>query len=190
MSRILSINNKESEALVIEHLRNGEIAILPCDTIYGIVGMVPISKEKIQAVKGRSETKNFIQLVTLDMALSLSSTHLSELLLSYWPGPLTLIVETKNGGSLALRVPNDPLLQSIITSLNAPIYSSSVNTSNEETIHDFSEIVIKFHDRIPLFLKGSNTQGTVASTILDVRKNPYTLIRSGVVEVSSLLAGK
>lgn len=190
MSRILSISNSETKDIVIEHLKEGNIAIFPCDTIYGIVGIAPLCEQAIRDVKGRNETKPFIQLVTLDMALSISKTDIDKEVLSYWPGPLTLIVTTHTGSSVAIRVPKDPILQSIIGSLNAPLYSSSVNNSEEETLHDFSEMVIRFHDRIPLFIKNNEEQGTVASTILDVRKRPYTLLRKGAVNVSSLLFDK
>ncbi len=187
MSEIISIDDVDSKKIIIETLQAHKIVIMPCDTIYGIVGIVPHSDQRIREVKGRSETKPFIQLVTLEMALKISKTYLPERVLAFWPGPLTLIVESKENLSLAIRVPKDPLLLSIIEELGAPIYSSSVNISGEATLLDFPRMIERFKKDIPLYVKGHNNQGTIASTILDVRTYPYTVIRQGALDVSILV---
>jgi len=184
-----TIESKESSALdtISTVLMNGELVIMPCDTIYGIVGKVDESLNVLKYVKGREETKPFIQLMTLQMAQSLSTTLIQDDILSLWPGPLTVIVQSKqHESSVAIRVPNDPLLLSIIENIGSPVYSSSVNISGEPTLHDFKAMQKRFANNVSLYVKKEDDQGTVASTILDIRTSPYTLIRSGAQDISSL----
>ena len=48
-------------------LSNGGIAVLPTDTVYGFSGLVPVSKQKLIALKKRDVSKNFIQLISLKL---------------------------------------------------------------------------------------------------------------------------
>ena len=49
-----------------ENLKNGNIIIIPTDTVYGFSGIVDsvhFTQEKIKKIKGRDEKKPFIQLI-------------------------------------------------------------------------------------------------------------------------------
>lgn len=187
MSIIMLKQETDSIGLLVEHLSHHRLAIIPCDTIYGIVGSVPDTEKALRMVKGREETKPFIQLVTMDMVKMITKEPLDPLVFSYWPGPLTVIVNNWEGSTTAIRVPADPFLQTVLESLGTPIYSTSVNISGEKAFVQFEEMVARFGDVIPLFVKGDDDQGTIPSTIIDVTKRPYTLLRQGAVDVSDLL---
>lgn len=187
MTRILDINSVDTFDILIRHLKVNKIAIIPCDTIYGIVGLAPITQPKIVAAKNRDNEKQFIELITLRMANEIAKSKLDDKLLKYWPGALTLIVEDSKGVSRAIRVPDDPFLLKLIEELKQPIYSSSVNISNQSYLVDFDEIVAQFDTKIELFIKGPLNKNALPSTILDVRSIPYTLLRVGSVDVKELL---
>lgn len=188
MSSIIPKDAADALDRMVAYLGQGAVAIMPCDTIYGIVGKVPETQHAIQSLKGRDQTKPFIQLATVAMVRLLSRNPLDEKLVAYWPGPLTAIVWDRGGNSLALRVPNDPFLLTIIERLGVPLYSTSVNISGEEPLLQFSEIYQRFCDLVPVFLQGDEEAGTVPSTIIDVRSKPYTLVRKGALDVTELLA--
>lgn len=187
MPTIISKQETDSIGMLVYHLSHHHLAIIPCDTIYGIVGSVPVTEKALRMVKGREETKPFIQLVTAEMVKKISSEPLDPLVFSYWPGPLTVIVNNWEGSTTAIRVPADPFLQTVLESLDKPIFSTSVNVSGEKAFVQFDEMVARFGDVIPLFVKGHDNQGTVPSTIIDVTKRPYTLVRQGAVDVTNLL---
>ncbi len=173
---------------LIQILTKDRVAVMPCDTIYGLVGRVPGSEEALRALKGRDADKPFIELITMEMVDSISETAIPEEWKFLWPGPLTLIVKRKNGsGTVALRVPSDPFLIELIERLGTPLYSSSVNISGEKSLHDFDEIVDAFSCKIDLCIRGSEEQGTVASTIVDLSKETPCLIRQGALDVSDLI---
>ncbi len=190
MSSILSIKKRE-EALdaLLEILGTGKVAIMPCDTIYGLVGKAPESEMALRELKGRDRDKPFIELVTLQMANTLSGTPIPPEWKKLWPGPLTLIVKRAAGnGSVALRVPSDPFLLELIERLGSPLYSSSVNISGEQSLHDFSQILEVFGQRVPLCIEGEKEQGTTASTIVDLSGEEPHLIRQGLLDVTSLVS--
>lgn len=148
MAVIVEKNTDGTAEVLSRHLKSGALAIIPCDTIYGIVGVVPSSESALRTVKGRPETKPFIQLVTLDMAKKIAVKPIPSEFLALWPGPLTVVVESVSGATVAIRVSADTFLQQVLEKVDAPLY-----------------------------VKGDEFQGTVPSTIIDMVKNPYVLIR-------------
>jgi len=100
---------------------------------------------------------------------------------------IPFIVETVYGATVAIRVPADTFLQQVLEKVCAPLNSTSVNVSGEEACTRFDDMVERFGDTIPLYVKGDEFQGTVPSTIIDVVKNTYVLIRKGIVDVSNLI---
>jgi L-threonylcarbamoyladenylate synthase len=188
MQRIIDITDVHAVQEVVSTISKGKLVIMPCDTIYGIVGKVDESYESLMMIKGRPETKPFIMLATLPMVHGISALPIDNLLLSYWPGPITAIVASHSGEGIAVRVPSDPYLLKVLEALNCPVYSTSVNISGEPALLTFSDILTRFYDAVPLMVRGSEIQGTLPSTIIDVREHPYRLIRQGVADVTELIA--
>jgi len=184
---ILNINDVNCVQKVAKHLLENELAIIPCDTIYGIVGVVGKSEHKLRVLKGRGETKYFIELVTLEMAKEIARSPIDENVLAFWPGRLTAIVLDKTNRTKAIRVPNDKFLLQILDLVNSPIYSTSVNLAGEKPYTDFKQMVANFEYDISLFVEGFIAQEAQPSTIIDITTFPYRLIRQGEVDVTSLL---
>ncbi|MDX9809596.1 MAG: L-threonylcarbamoyladenylate synthase [Sphaerochaetaceae bacterium] len=183
------IEKRDNSAIttIVRHLASNDLVIMPCDTIYGIVGGAPQTEIALRTVKGRPEEKPFIQLMTIEMARSMVAEPIDPAIERFWPGALTVILKTKENKDTAIRVPSDPWLIRILEQLGQPIFSSSVNTSGEPALVTLDAILERFNGTVPLIVKGSSDQGTIASTILDATVRPYRLIRQGLVDVSSLL---
>lgn len=188
MSLIISQSEVQSIDRVVAHLLANKLAIMPCDTIYGIVGIAPETEQDLKKIKGREETKPFIQLVTLEMAKTIALEPIDERILQAWPGPLTVIVKNTLGTTTAIRVPADAFLQAILEQIAKPMYSSSVNVAGESPLTSFAAMYERFCKIIPLFVQGNTQQGTTPSTIIDITTTPYRLIRQGVLNVNSLLS--
>ncbi len=164
------------------------MVLLPCDTIYGFVGIVDLSLERLKALKGRNGEKNFIQLVTLDMIFQISRDPIDESLTDLWPGPLTLILNNKWGGTTAIRVPADPFLISLIEELESPLYTTSANRAGEPFLKTFEEIYELFGAEIPLFVKGDMVSEALPSTIVDISGDRYKIVRQGALDISELIS--
>ena len=110
--------------LAVEAINNNRVVGIPTETVYGI-GVSPYSQEavdKIFELKSRDEDKPLSILVSsyYDLQkLDIVST-IPEVVELYWPGPLTIIVETtkefadgvgtKNPFSIGVRVPDLSLI--------------------------------------------------------------------------------
>jgi L-threonylcarbamoyladenylate synthase len=161
------------------------IAILPCDTMYGIVGAVPESEHRIRVVKGRGEDKPFLQLIAdVSWIRSFSDTLISPKLLKYWPGPLTIVIRRRSGDTLAVRVPDSPLLTKLIKSLGKAIYSTSVNRAGEPPLRRIGEIRAEFEDDVDLIVDGGDLPESSASTIVDLSRRPAKILRQGSLIVT------
>jgi len=123
------LNPKEQQT-IINCLNQGEILILPTDTIYGLSGRVDAKlKVKINRLKQADQGKQLIILInSLAMAEGLVKTTPDSLSLLTSSEPTTVIYLSKTTPeqTLALRLVKRPDIQAIIDQ-TGPLYSTSVN---------------------------------------------------------------
>ena len=179
----MHIAKKNTVANILSVLSDDGIVIMPCDTIYGIVGVAPLTEKKIRELKGRGETKPFLMLVRKEWVSRFTDMEICSYLLGLWPGPLTVIVPGFDGCSTALRVPDDDRLQDLLFALNKPLYSTSVNKSACESLYKSDDIEREFGSTVDLFVNEGNMEGGMPSTIIDVSEKPYKLVREGACYV-------
>jgi L-threonylcarbamoyladenylate synthase len=160
----------------------GGVAIMPCDTIYGIVGPAPQSERRLRGLKGRGE-KSFLQLIgSADWLPRFGDLRLPPSLASYWPGPLTIIFPAGQG-TVALRVPADPSLRQLLERLGRPLFSTSVNLSGQPPLWRIGDILGQFEKSVDLVVDAGDLPGRLASTIVDVTRRPFRLLRRGALDL-------
>lgn len=144
-------------------LKNGGVAVIRTDTIYGIVGRADNREtvERIFRIKGRAPEKSPIVLISdpSDMLDTCDASTL-KMLQSYWPGPNSIILPSKDGPawitrgnkSIAYRLPAHAPLQALIRAVG-PLVAPSANPEGllpAETIkqarHYFGESVDYYCD--------------------------------------------
>ena len=108
--------------------KNGEVVIIPTDTVYGFSGIVDenfFTDSKIRKIKGREENKPFIQLISSPSEIfNYTNDFIPQKLIDCWPGALTIIVNDKRGGTTAFRCPGDSWLRKIIEKVGKELYES------------------------------------------------------------------
>jgi L-threonylcarbamoyladenylate synthase len=182
--RVVAAGDPELRALVVRTLRASGLVIMPCDTVYGILGVAPETEARIREVKGRHETKPFIRLIADPGWLAgLASAEPPRAVLELWPGPLTLVLPAPGGGTVAVRLPDDELLRSIMREVARPLYSTSVNRAGEESLRTLSDIVAAFGDRVDVIVDGGDRREAMASTILDLTGRPARVLRQGSLRI-------
>lgn len=197
------INNKQRrDALkrAVEAVLKGELIVFPTDTVYGLGanGFNIESQKRIYRVKGRSYRKPLPFLVgNLEDAQKLASSLPPEsvkILKKLWPGPLTVIFETSRLGkiltggkdSIAIRIPDDPIALKIIKCAGVPIAATSANTSNKRSAVTGKEAVKYLNGRVSIIIDGGRCPLCKESTILDMRRYPWTILREGAIEKNIL----
>jgi len=185
-------SDNNSKELCITALKNNQILILPTDTVYGFSAIVSKDSKtdvRIREIKGRSETKPFIQLIPTPEAIKkYTNQSIPEKLLSYWPGPLTIIVEDlrlqgKEIHTTAFRCPGDKWLRDILSELKEPIYSTSVNRSGNPVLDTQEAIISEFEKEADLIVLDGDKKGAVASTIVTINNGEIKVLREGAVKI-------
>ncbi len=198
---IIKKTDRESVVKVADCLKNGGIAVLPTDTVYGFSAVVDLKnmakKEtdaRIRAIKGRAETKPFIELIARPEDIQkYTADRIPAELLSKWPGPLTVIVTLKddcpldtNLKTVAFRCPGDAWLRNIIDIVGAPIYSTSVNRSGRPVLDAIPAISAEFGNEVDLIVDGGATQkNALPSTIVSVEEGHIKIVRQGATRFSN-----
>lgn len=191
--------DKESVSIIAQYLKQGEIVILPTDTVYGFSGIVDLKSNneifntdaKIRSVKGRSESKPLIQLIANPNDIyNYTDDNIPDFLLDKWPGALTLIVNVKKDSPLqnlqktvAFRCPGDEWLRNIIAECNAPLYSTSVNRSGCPVLENIADIKNEFSRDVKLIVDEGDKTNALPSTIVSLADGSINIIRQGSVKI-------
>lgn len=172
-------------------IKNEEVVGIPTETVYGI-GVDPLSQaavDKIFNLKERDENKPLSILVHSfhDLIKLKIISKVPEIVELYWPGPLTIIVEselnfadgvgTKNPNSIGVRVPDNELTLELLKK-TGPLAVTSANISGQEDITNEKDAESVFGDKIGQYLQGSALHGS-GSTIVDFRDEEFKVIREG-----------
>jgi len=172
-------------------IKNEEVVGIPTETVYGI-GVDPHSQaavDKIFNLKERDENKPLSILVHSfhDLIKLKIISKVPEIVELYWPGPLTIIVEselnfadgvgTKNPNSIGVRVPDNELALELLKK-TGPLAVTSANISGQEDITNEKDAESVFGNKIGHYLQGSALHGS-GSTIVDFRDEEFKVIREG-----------
>lgn len=165
-------------------LKKGGVAVLPCDTIYGIVGVAPETRDRILDLKGRDEHRPFLMLVADPSWIKpFSDAELPLTLRPFWPGPLTVLFPGKSGGKTGFRMPEDPFLTKILALLGKPLFSTSVNVAGRPHLWKSADIVREFGSRVDLVVDAGDLPEGVPSTVVDITVSPFRLVRQGALHL-------
>lgn len=187
---ICSKSDVDSVEKTVELLKQNKVLILPTDTVYGFSGVVGTTDDIIKKIKGRTETKPFIQLIGDPSQLSLiTDDKIPEKIISFWPGPLTIIVSSVEDPSVtvAVRCPGDSWLRDVINKTGKPLYSTSVNRSGSPVLQKVKEIQKEFESEVALIVEDGDSVSSVPSTIVKYTDGKIQLVRPGAVDVAALL---
>lgn len=182
-------------AQAVALLREGHCVAFPTETVYGLGADATndAAVAAIYAIKARPQFNPLIAHVAearqLDKLVVWNDAARS-LAHRFWPGPLTLILPAAAGcpvsllaraglPSLAVRVPDHPVAQALLTAVGRPIAAPSANRSGRLSPTTPMHVLQSLGDAVPLILAGGKTQVGVESTIVDCTVSPPVLLRQG-----------
>ncbi len=168
-------------------LNRGGVVIVPTDTVYGVACHpdFPEALDRIRAMKGRDAEKPFqllaasVEAVRADGALW---TDEAARLAAHWPGALTLVLPTSKGHVEGYRVPDAPLLRSLIAACGGTLRCTSVNLSGEPPAKDADEAAQNLGAAVDLLLDGGPAKLGTSSTVAQLTKDGMIkILREGSV---------
>ncbi len=182
----------------VEILKKGGVIIVPTDTVSGFV--TPYwsyeGVNRIYKIKRREKEKVLGLFISDNKDIKKFAKNITEtrkrIFHNLWPGQITLLFKAKNNlpdylfhkekKTVSLRMPAHPLILKLINVVG-PLVQTSCNISGEKEITKYSEIFEKFGKYVD-YVYPQDSYGNISSTILDVSKYPFKLIRKGPIGIS------
>ena len=169
--------------ILSQKLLNDGVVIIPSDTLYGFSCIPGRGEHRIETIKGRGEGKHFLKLALKEQLSMLTPQIPDSSLLSYWPGPLTLIMKGIHNPTEGIRVPDSIFLQKLLALTGTPIISTSVNYSGQSPMTSIEEIIRDFEDKVDLIVDAGELPKSLPSTIIDISAGTPRLVRQGQLKV-------
>jgi len=192
------MNNQIIKAAQI--LNNGGIIIFPTDTAFGIgcrmdneeaikklfqIRKRPVTQATPVLVSGKEMAKKYLKPFSLDVE--------EKLMDKYWPGALTIVLESNTelvpelvrGGSsnLGVRMPNNQELLELIELVRVPILGPSANFHGEQTPYSLENLDKNLIQMVDFVLEGECLYKS-ASTVIDCSNDPWKIIRQGYININ------
>lgn len=191
MKKIVMDPNHIDYALVKEAadiILNGGVVAVPTETVYGLAvsAQRKDAVERLYKLKNRPQDKPFTAVVkNVDEAKNRYFATLPpfgyRLIEKFWPGPLTIIFYSLENNPIGIRVPDNGIVQEIISAAGVAVYLSSANISGEKEISSASEVERIFNGRVDLIVDGGKCLYSRSSTVIDLTYHPFKILREGVI---------
>lgn len=204
MDQVLDATGDDREAAVVRAgaaLRDGEIVVLPTDTLYGVAADAfnPQGTRKVFTAKERDRAFPLPVLVRSPKQLPGLCPELPEaaerLMAAYWPGPLTIVVAAQGGlrwdlgdneGTVAVRMPLDEVALAIIREVG-PLAVTSANRSGQPAATTVEEAREQLGSTVRFYVDDGPRRTQTASTIVDLTRRDPQVLRAGVIPESDAL---
>ncbi|MCM8792293.1 MAG: L-threonylcarbamoyladenylate synthase [Candidatus Omnitrophica bacterium] len=173
---------------VAEVLSRGGLVIVPTETVYGIVvnSYDEMAVKRLYQIKERPFNKPFTIIIERkerieEFAQNISSS-VYKLIDVFWPGPLTVIIPKENlPDTVGLRMPHHSFLLKLITEVKFPLYCPSANISGRPPPRTLEEALRDLKGKVDLAVDGGPASLGIESTIVDLTKEPFSIIREGAI---------
>lgn len=176
--------NEQNKGLVINKavasLEKGGIIVYPSDTVYGIA-VDALNQTAVQAItdlKGRRADQkfsyNFSSIDMIERFVEINEKQ-REILKKYLPGPFTFIVKDE----VSVRIPKDSIITEVTEAFGKPTTATSANLTGMPTITSIKSLDAKIYLAADLIIEDTNFVGAKPSTVVDLRSEPYKIVRQG-----------
>ena len=187
--------DKNSLNQFCKDMKNGAVAVIPTDTLYGFAVSFNSKEaiEKVYKIKNRDSRKPLILFVTdvkeLDK-LGLKANEESKAIINdNWPGGLTAVLQKPSNGELSdfafptigVRAPNHKELLELLNYLPVKLLTTSANRSGAPSDTNPDNIAKEFSNEIDWFIDDGVLPSGVPSTVADFTSFPPKILRQGKI---------
>ncbi len=198
-TQILPVHQIE---IAIDILRQGGLVVFPTDTVYGVAALArnDVAVAALYQAKQRPSHSPIPVMVgepTAVAEIAWPSPDFRKLAAAFWPGPLTIIlprkpvlpdIVTAGGDTVALRIPDHPLVLRLLQMLGEPLAVTSANRSGQPPARNAAEAREQLDGRVDAIIDGGLAPGGKPSTIIDLSRTPPQILRSGPISSEQIQA--
>lgn len=192
--------------LILDRLKQGDVVAIPTETVYGLAADATNEQaiKKIFSIKKRPLNHPLIMHICHDWDLNQWVTDIPDyaqkMMDSFWPGPLTLVLNSKENAvnalinakqnSIAIRAPKHHLTQQILRKLNRPLVAPSANPFGQISPTTALHVAHSFPNEDFLILDGGRCNVGIESTIVQATdRTGYSLLRPGMIDQQTIEDG-
>lgn len=197
-TRVIHVDRDKPDPAAIEEaaalIREGKLVVFPTETVYGLGAhaLDPAAVQKIFDAKERPANDPLIVHIAHigqvgQCAIGMPSGA-RKLGLSFWAGPLTLILKKKpevpdlvtaGFDTVALRVPAHRVARALMEMAGVPIAAPSANRFSRPSPTTAAHAIEDLDGRVDLILDAGPTDIGLESTIVDFTVDPPVIRRPG-----------
>src|SRR3982075_3505055 len=169
-------------------IRSGAVVAFPTDTVYGLGAAADdeVAQKRIYHIKGRPVGLPLILMVAAESQLE-NYVHVDSraeaMMRRWWPGPLTLILYAKGGGTLGVRIPKHKVALELLRAAG-PLMTTSANLHGKDPAMNAGDADLP---GVMAVLDGGAAPGGVASTVLDLTGAEPHVLREGAIPAPEIL---
>ena len=179
-----------------EIIKNGGLVAFPTETVYGLGGdaLNEESSGKIYRAKGRPSDNPLIvhicRMEDLELIVKEVPETAKKLAESFWPGPLTMIMNKSDkvpyattGGldTVAVRMPSHKTALAFIEAAGGYVAAPSANTSGKPSPTLAKYVAEDMDGRIEMIIDGGSIGIGLESTIVDLTGEVPMILRPGYI---------
>lgn len=178
-------------------LRRGGLVGMPTETVYGLAGDAtnPRAVAGIFAAKERPAFNPLIIHVgslAVARTIALFEADALRLAATFWPGPLTLVLNRLDQApiadlamaglsSIAIRIPAHPVAQALLGAFGGPLAAPSANPSGRISATEASHVARGLTGKVDIILDAGPSALGLESTIIGFTGGPARLLRQGAI---------
>lgn len=181
---------------IADALKDGAVAVLPTDTVYGVAVCAGKNgaEDKLDKAKNNPGGKPPQVLCTFEQAVALAEVDDNfNKVSTLWPGALTIVAKSSKEGkkllagspTIGLRVPADDFIIKIMEHLSSPLFASSANMHAAPVNETEADILKTFSGILDIIVLNGPIK-TRPSAVVDLSADEAKIIRSGDLSESAL----
>ena len=196
-TKVLKVDRRRPSKKLIREaagmIRDGALVAIPTETVYGVAANRNIAEtvRRLSEVKRRKQEKHYsVHISSYDAVWSYVDEIpplARHLMRKFWPGPLTLVLDTPDGSTVGLRYPDDKVACAVIEETKVSVIAPSANPSDEPPATTPKQVLKYFDGKIDALVDAGKTKLGVASTVVQVKGlKRLRVIREGAIPSSEI----
>ena len=199
-SNIYSFNKKILRKTV-NYLKQGNIAGLPTETVYGVGGNAYSKRaiKKIFKLKKRPNNNpliiHYYSIKNAQKDVILNNNFL-KLYKKFCPGPLTFVLKknkktrintlaTAKLNTVAIRFPKHKVVREILKHIDFPLAMPSANRSSCLSPINAIDVYKEFKKKLNIIINGGKSKVGIESTVVDLTEKPK-ILRPGIISSNDI----
>ena len=182
--------------IVSQSIKNGEIVIMPTETVYGI-GANLFDEEAVKKIfiaKNRPQDNPLIVHIgsksEIEMVAQTPNAIEQALIDAFMPGPFTIILKKKDCipdivsaglDTIGVRMPSNEIANRIILGVGNPIVLPSANISGRPSGTRIEDIREELESKVYAIVDGGESKIGLESTVVKVIDNVPVILRPGKI---------